>query len=67
MDTTTQPRKLGRPKVGPPRCVRVPDELWDNAHIKAQQRGLDLADVIRALLRLYVARRPVSQKLSNTP
>lgn len=40
----------------PRRTIRVPDELWDAAQAKAQERGENLSDVIRKALERYVRR-----------
>jgi len=36
------------------RVIRVPDELWEAARAKADERGESLAEAIRAFLRRYV-------------
>lgn len=44
-----------QPKT-PLRNVRVPDELWQAALLKAQDRGETVSDVVRRALERYVAR-----------
>lgn len=41
----------------PLRAIRVPDELWQAALTKAQDRNESLSEVIRVALRRYVARK----------
>ena len=43
-------------KRTPHRTIRVPDELWDAARDKAEQRDETVSDVIRAALERYVKR-----------
>lgn len=39
------------------RSIRVPAKLWADAMAKADDRGENLSDVIRAALERYVRRR----------
>lgn len=57
----TQTRKMGRPRMGDPVNVRLPDDLHDAACRKALARGLCLSDVIREAVRLYVSRSVVQK------
>lgn len=41
----------------PRRTIRVPDALWDAASAKAEARGENLSEVIRAALERYVRRK----------
>ena len=36
------------------RTVRVPDELWDEARVLADERGEVMSDIVRRALRRYV-------------
>lgn len=45
-----------KPKT-PHRTIRVPDELWDAAKQKADERGDNLSEVIRSGLERYVKRK----------
>ena len=45
-----------QPKT-PQRTVRVPDEVWDAAKVKAKERGDNLSDVIRRALQRYAGRK----------
>jgi predicted HicB family RNase H-like nuclease len=36
------------------RMIRVPDELWEAALTRADERGESLSEAIRTLLRRYV-------------
>jgi len=45
----TMPKKRMKSRV-----IRVPDELWEAARAKADERGESLAEAIRAFLRRYV-------------
>lgn len=40
----------------PARTVRVPDELWQAARAKADERGDNVSQVVREALRRYVKR-----------
>lgn len=42
------------PNQTPPRSVRVPEDLWQAAHARAQQRGETVTDAILRALRRYV-------------
>jgi hypothetical protein len=44
-----QPRPDNRPHM-----IRVPDELWDEAKRKADQRSENISELFRAFLRRYV-------------
>jgi hypothetical protein len=45
----------GMPGRGTPRhAIRIPNELWDAALVKARSQGEDLAAVIRRALEQYV-------------
>lgn len=39
------------------RAVRVPDELWNAAHARAQEEGRPLSEIIREALAVYVTER----------
>lgn len=41
-------------KGTPIRNVRVPDDLWNPAQVKAAQRGESLSDIIRKALADYL-------------
>ncbi len=41
----------------PRRSIRVPDELWDAAVAKAEERGETVSDVLRKALERYVKRK----------
>lgn len=42
--------------ITPPRSVRVPTGLWNEARATAERRGETITDVIVRALRAYVAR-----------
>lgn len=42
----------------PLRNVRVPDEVWDAARVKAEAEGTTVSAVVLAALRQYVKNRP---------
>ena len=44
-----------QPKT-PARSVRVPEDLWQAALVRAQERGETVTDVILRALRRYVAK-----------
>lgn len=50
---TRVPNTPGTPR----RTIRVPDELWDAAQAKAEERGENLSDVLRKALERYVKRK----------
>lgn len=50
---TRVPNTPGTPR----RSIRVPDQLWQAAQAKAEERGEDLSAVLRAALEKYVKRR----------
>lgn len=52
------PNSAGTPK----RAFRVPDELWFAALEKAEERGENLSEVIRAALVRYVKRKDKPRK-----
>lgn len=41
----------------PRRTIRIPDDLWDAAVAKAEERGESVSDVIRKALERYVRRK----------
>ena len=41
---------------GRPHMIRVPDDLWEAARVRSQQRGETLSELFRAFLRRYVRR-----------
>lgn len=41
----------------PRRTIRIPDDLWDAASAKAEERGESVSDVIRKALERYVRRK----------
>jgi len=43
-------------KAMKPKSIRIPDDLWDAALAKADQRGEYLSEVIRRALERYVKR-----------
>lgn len=45
-----------KPTHTKPRSVRIPDELWQAAKVKADQRGETVTDVIVRALERYVKR-----------
>ena len=47
---------MARPRIKP-KSVRVPDDLWQQAQAKADERGEVLSEVIRAHLARYVKRQ----------
>lgn len=49
---TRVPNTPGTPR----RTVRIPDDLWDAAVAKAEERGESVSDVIRRALQRYVRR-----------
>lgn len=56
--TTDTLSTVGRPATGkaPMRSLRVPDDLWNAAMEKANERGESLSEVIRKALERYVKR-----------
>jgi hypothetical protein len=56
---------VSRPPIKP-KSVRVPDDLWRAAQVKADERGEVLSEVIRAALERYV-RRPSTPRDSDSP
>lgn len=41
-------------KDNPPRTIRVDDELWDKVKARAAERGEDVSEAVRRMLRRYV-------------
>ncbi len=48
--------KVPNQEKTPRRTVRVPDEVWQAAQAKAEERGETLSDVIRRALERYAKR-----------
>ena len=46
----------------PPRSVRVPDDEWEAAKVRADERGETLTDVLRQALREYAKPRKGEKK-----
>lgn len=55
MTPATLPLVPNAPKT-PQRTVRVPDEVWNAAKAKADERGDNLSEVIRKALERYAKR-----------
>lgn len=54
VDTVSRvPNTPGTPR----RTIRIPDDLWDAATAKAEERGESVSDVIRRALERYVRSR----------
>lgn len=45
-----------QPKT-PQRSVRVPDEIWQAAKVRAEEEGRTLSDVVRDALAAYAKRK----------
>lgn len=52
-----QSKTTANPNATTVRHTRVPDELWDAACAKAAGEGAGASEMIRSLLRAYVAGR----------
>lgn len=55
-----QTEMMPRPATGktPNRNLRVPDQIWDAALVKARAEGRTLTQVITAYLRRYISTPP---------
>jgi len=42
------------PRHTPPRSVRIPNDLWEAAKVRAEERGETVTDVITRCLKRYV-------------
>lgn len=49
-------RRMAKPKMVM-RSLRVPEQLWEQAKAKADERQENISDVIREALERYVKRR----------
>ena len=38
-----------------PRAIRIPDDLWDAMHARAREDGSTVSEVVRELMRLWLA------------
>ena len=61
-DEPTSPKMTSLARVAKPnmvmRSIRVPLTLWTDAKAKADERGENISDVLRAALETYVKEQP---------